>query len=138
LHRQVRDLLHRGVDAAPCGSKWEPTIVPLRVLAAYAAFRSITPLLPQMLQITRNAKFEMWRMVAAAVVMPTGFYFGGQRWRTVGPAMAWVLVDPLLAFPLYRRVFSMIELSLRAYMAALWPAVSGTALMAAVGFAVGC
>jgi O-antigen/teichoic acid export membrane protein len=114
------------------GSKWEPTILPLQVLAAYAAFRSITPLLPQVLQITRDAKFEMWRMVAAAVLMPAGFYFGAQRWGTVGLAMAWVFLDPLIAIPLYRRVCAKIDVSLKAYVTALWPAVSATALMAAV------
>jgi len=119
------------------GSKWEPTIAPLQVLAAYAAFRSIMPLLPQVLQIIRDARFEMWRMVAAALVMPATFYFSGQRWGTVGLATAWVVVDPLLAVPLYWRVFSKIDLSLRAYFAALWPALSGTALMAAVVIAVG-
>lgn len=119
------------------GSKWEGTIAPLRLLAAYAAVRSITPLLPQALQIIRDSRFEMWRMVAAAVVMPAGFYLGGQQWGTVGLAMAWVLVDPLFAFVLYRRVFSKIELSPRAYLAALWPALSGTALMAAAVLAVG-
>jgi teichuronic acid exporter len=113
------------------GAKWEPTILPLQLLAAYAAVRSITPLLPQVLQITRDAKFEMWRMVVAAVLMPTGFYFGAQRWGTVGLAMAWVFLDPLLAIPLYRRVCTKIDLSLTAYLTALWPAVSGTALMAA-------
>src|SRR5205814_4085608 len=87
---------------------------------AYAAFRSITPLLPQVLQSIRDSRFEMWRMVAAAVVMPTSFYFAAQRWGTVGLAMAWMLVDPLLAFVLYRRVFRKIQLSARAYLAALW------------------
>ena len=119
------------------GAKWEGTIAPLRLLAAYAAFRSITPLLPQVLQIIRDSRFEMWRMVAAAVVMPTSFYFAAQRWGTVGLAMAWMLVDPLLAFVLYRRVFRKIQLSPRAYLAALWPALSGTALMAAAVLAVG-
>jgi len=119
------------------GSKWQASIAPLQLLAASAAFRSITPLLAQVLQIIRDARFEMWRTVAAAVVMPTSFYLGGQRWGTVGLAMAWVLVDPVVAFPLYRRVFSKIELPFRAYFGALWPALSGTALMAAVVLAVG-
>jgi PST family polysaccharide transporter len=119
------------------GAKWEGTIVPLQLLAAYAAFRSITPLLPQVLQITGDSRFEMWRMVAAAVVMPTCFYFGAQRWGTVGLAMAWLLVDPLLIFVLYWRLFSKIQLSPRAYFVALWPALSGTALMAAAVLAVG-
>ena len=79
----------------------------------------------------------MWRTVVAAVVMPTSFYFSGQRWGTVGLAMVWLLVDPLFVFVLYRRVFSRIELSPKAYFQALWPAVSGTALMAAAVLAVG-
>ena len=79
----------------------------------------------------------MWNMVAAAVVMPTSFYFCGQRWGTVGLAMAWVLMDPFFAFMLYWRTFSKIELSPRAYFRALWPALSGSALMAAAVFAVG-
>lgn len=119
------------------GSKWEGTIVPLQVLAAYAAFRSIIPLLAQVLIITRDARFEMWRMVTAAVIMPICFYVAAHRWGTTGLAMAWVLVDPLLAVPLYRRVFSKIELSPKAYLGALWPALSGTALMAAAVIAVG-
>jgi len=130
-------LVARDFVGAVLGPKWEPTIAPLQLLAAYAAFRSITPLLPQVLQITRDARFEMWRMVVAAVVMPAGFYIGAQRWGTVGLAIAWVLADPLIAVPLYRRVFSRIELSLREYVMALWPAVSGTALMAIVVLAVG-
>src|SRR5204863_353048 len=77
-------------------SKWKATIAPLQILAAYAAVRSITPLLPQVLHTIRDTKVEMWTMVAAAVVMPTSFYFSGQRWGTVGLAMAWVLMDPLI------------------------------------------
>ncbi len=122
---------------AALGPKWEATIAPLRLLAAYAAFRSLTPLLPQVLQIIRDSRFEMWRMVAAAVVMPTSFYFAAERWGTVGLAVAWMLVDPLLVLVLFRRVFSKIELSAWAYLAALWPALSGTAVMAAAVLAVG-
>ncbi|PYP41766.1 MAG: hypothetical protein DMD42_13130 [Gemmatimonadetes bacterium] len=119
------------------GSKWEATIAPLQILAAYAAVRSITPLLPQVLHTIRDTKFEMATMVAAAVVMPTSFYVSGQRWGTVGLAMAWVVMDPLIASLLYWRVFSKIALSPKAYLVALWPALSGTVLMAAVVLAVG-
>lgn len=78
----------------------------------------------------------MWRMVAAAVIMPTSFYLSGERWGTVGLALAWVLVDPFFAFALYWRVFTKIELSPRAYLGALWPALTGTALMAVAVLAV--
>jgi O-antigen/teichoic acid export membrane protein len=119
------------------GSKWEGAIAPLQLLAAYAAVRSVTPLLHQVLLTIRDSRFVMWNMVAAAVVMPTSFYVGGHLWGTVGLAMAWVLVDPLIVFPSYWRVFSKIELTAKAYVLALWPALSGTALMAGVVLAVG-
>ena len=118
------------------GSKWSATIAPLRLLAAYAAIRSITPLLPTVLHTIRDTRFEMWNMVAAAVVMPTSFYLSVQRWGTVGLAAAWVLVDPIFAFMLYWRTFSKIALSPRAYFRALWPALSGSVLMAGAVLAV--
>ena len=130
-------LVARDFVLAILGPKWEGTVAPLQVLAAYAAFRSITPLLAQVLHSIRDTKFAMWTMVAAAVVMPTSFYVCGARWGTVGLALAWVLVDPLFAFMLYWRTFSLIELSPRAYLGALWPALSGTAPMAAAVLAVG-
>ena len=130
-------LVARDFVLAVLGPKWEGTVAPLQILAAYAAFRSITPLLAQVLHSIRDTRFPMWTMVAAALVMPTSFYFSGQRWGTVGLAMAWVLVDPPLAVLLYWRVFSKIELSPRAYLGALWPALSGTTLMAAAVLAVG-
>src|SRR5438132_2304909 len=66
------------------GSKWSATIAPLRLLAAYGAIRSITPLLAQVLHTIRDTRFEMWNMAAAAVGMPTSFFVSGQRWGTVG------------------------------------------------------
>ncbi len=130
-------LVARDFVLAVLGPKWEGTAAPLQVLAAYAAFRSITPLLAQVLHSIRDTEFPMWTMVAAAVVMPTSFYVGGERWGTVGLAMAWVVMDPLIAGMLYWRVFSKIALSPRAYLVALWPALSGTVLMAVVVLAVG-
>src|SRR5438445_2542196 len=118
------------------GSKWEGTIAPLQLLAAYAAVRSITPLLAQVLMTIRDTGFEMWRMVLAAAVMPTSFAFAAHRWGTVGVAAAWLLVDPFFTVVLCWRLFPKIELSPTAYVGALWPAVSGTVLMAAVVVAV--
>jgi hypothetical protein len=69
--------------------------------------------------------------------MPVCFYLAGQRWGSVGLAMTWLLVDPVFAVVLYRRVFSRIALSAGEYFLALWPALSGTALMTAVVLAVG-
>src|SRR5437763_13659104 len=56
------------------GSRWEGTIGALRPLAAYAAFRSLVPLLPPALQIIGDARLAMRRMAAVAMVMRRSFY----------------------------------------------------------------
>ena len=60
-----------------------------------------------------------------------GFYLLGQRWGTVGLALTWVVVFPLLVLPAYRRVLQTIELSSREYLRTLWPAASASVAMAA-------
>jgi PST family polysaccharide transporter len=119
------------------GSKWEGSIAPLQLLAAYAGFRSLTPLLPQVLTSIKDSRFVLWNTVASVLLMPASFYIGGSLWGTVGLAMVWVLVYPVIASMLYWRVFRKIEMSPRAYVVALWPGLSGTALMSAVVLALG-
>lgn len=130
-------LVARDLVVVVLGPKWAGTVLPLQLLAAYTALRSITPLLPQVLQLTGDSRFEMWRMAAAAIVMPVGFYLGAERWGTLGLALTWVVLDPLLLVVLYARVFTRIGLTVRSYLAALWPAFSGTLIMAAAVLTVG-
>lgn len=112
------------------GEQWEAAIGPLRVLAFCAALRSIAPLLPQVLNIVGESRFGMRNGVAAAVLFPAGFLIGS-RWGPVGIAAAWLVVHPLTFAPVYWRVFTRIEMPLRSYLAVLWPAVSGSLVMAA-------
>jgi len=71
-----------------------------------------------------------------ALVLPTGFYVLGRQWGTVGLALVWVCVFPLLAVPAYRRVLQAIDLPARAYLLALWPATSASFLMGASVLAI--
>src|SRR2546427_4285273 len=118
------------------GEKWHGAIVPLQLLALSAGFRAVTPLLPQVLNAVGQFRFAMRYGALCAVVLPTGFYLMGKRWGTVGLALVWVVVFPLLVLPVYRRVSETIELSSREYVRALWPAVSASLLMAATVFTV--
>jgi PST family polysaccharide transporter len=124
-------LVARDLVPVVLGPRWSGTVLPLQLLSLYAALRSITPLLPQVLQLTGDSRFEMWRMAAAVLLMPVGFYVSAKRWGTVGLATAWIVLDPILLLALYHRVFTRIGMSARQYFAALWPAVSATLLMAA-------
>ena len=114
------------------GPTWAPTIVPLRLLAAYAAVRSVSPLVPQLLTALADTKFVMRSTIAAAIALPLAFWFAS-RWGGAGVAVAWILVHPIVMLvPQYRRTFRLIDLPASRYFAALWPAVSGCLVMTAL------
>ncbi len=118
------------------GDKWQGAIAPLQLLALSTGFRAVTPLLPQVLNVVGESRLSMRYGVLCAVVLPAGFYVLGNRWGTVGIALVWVLVFPILVIPAYRRVLEAIDLSSREYVAALWPAASASLLMGAAVLAV--
>jgi PST family polysaccharide transporter len=117
------------------GEKWAAAILPLQLLAFYAGLRSIDTVTPQVLIYTGHSRQSMWYTVLAAVVLPLLFLFGA-RWGAAGVALVWIVAYPAVVSPIYRLVFRILELSPRSYLRALWPAASGTALMAVAVLAV--
>lgn len=117
------------------GDKWTAAILPLQLLAFYAGLRSIDTVTPQVLIYTGHSRQSMWYTVLAAVVLPVLFLFGA-RWGVSGVAIVWIVAYPLVVSPIYRLVFRILGLSPRAYLRAIWPAASGTALMAVAVLAV--
>jgi teichuronic acid exporter len=112
------------------GEKWHGAIVPLQLLALSGALRSVTPLLPQALNAIGESRLAMRYAVLCAFVLPTAFYVMAKQWGTVGLALVWVVVFPLLTLPAYQRVLARIQLSSRQYLGALWPGLSASVLMA--------
>jgi len=111
------------------GRGWEAAIGPLRLLGLYASFRSILPFLTQILNSIGESRFAMFNGLVAAFVMPVAFYLGSS-WGSVGVAASWLLVHPLVTFPLYGRLFNKIQLGTLQYLAGLWPSLSGSLIMA--------
>ena len=112
------------------GETWRPAILPLRLLACYAAFRSIVTILPVVLMVTGEARFAARVNMAAAIAMPIGFGVGAWLGGIVGLATAWLVLYPFVTIPLYQRVFQQIDMSPAEYFRAVWPSVASTALMA--------
>ncbi len=112
------------------GHKWQNAIVPLEILSAYAAFRSIVALLPKVLTAIGNPRFVMWCDLLAVIVMPVTFYVG-TRWGTAGVAWGWVAAYPVVAIPLYWKTFASIDLKLGDYISSLRPALDGSIVMSA-------
>jgi PST family polysaccharide transporter len=112
------------------GDKWTAAILPLQLLSFYAGLRSIDTVTPQVLIYTGHSRQSMWYTVLAAIVLPSLFIVG-TRWGVSGVAGVWIVAYPLVVSPIYRLVFRILDLSPRAYLRAIWPATSGTAVMAA-------
>jgi PST family polysaccharide transporter len=113
------------------GAKWQGAIVPLQLLALSACFRGVTPILSQVLLVIGQARVVMKYGVMIAVALPLSFYLLAKSWGTVGLALTWVLVFPLLAVPAYRRALATIQLPVREYLRALWPAFASGVIMVA-------
>lgn len=113
------------------GGKWETAILPLRILAFYAGFRSITTVLPQVLVATGNARKVMHYSLISLTVLPIAF-IAGTRWGTAGVAAAWIVAFPWVTVPFVMREALMISQTTGAiYVRCLWPAVSATIVMSA-------
>src|SRR5262249_5045772 len=101
---------------------------PLRLLAIFASVRSITPVFAHVLNAVRETRFGMKLGLLSVVLYPAAFYVGS-RWGTVGIAAAWILVHPIMLFPLYVRVFHTTQLKLSHYLNALRIPFEGALVM---------
>jgi O-antigen/teichoic acid export membrane protein len=110
---------------------WNGVIVPLRILALYAAVRCVTSVLSQVLIFTGNARRNMQISIVAAVSLTAGFIFASQ-WGLVGVATVWLIVYPTLVTGLTMHyALGVVKLRHRDFFAALGPATLGTATMTA-------
>jgi PST family polysaccharide transporter len=119
--------------AVALGAKWYGMVVPLELLALHALIRSNVIVLTPVLNAIGETRLGMWQQVTSLLVLPPSFYVGS-RWGTTGIAAVWVLVYPLMQVPLYWRIFRRIQMPVRDYLTAVWPAGSSCIAMAiAVG-----
>jgi PST family polysaccharide transporter len=119
------------------GEQWDSMILPLQLLSTYACFRSILPLLSQILIVTGRERFAAHNMMLAAAVMPVAFFIGGWNWGLTGIAVAWILVHPLIAYRQCRASLNEIGIGMRYFLTRpLWPAISGCLVMGVVVVAI--
>ncbi len=110
------------------GEHWRAAIVPLQILGAYGAFRSITTMFPPLLQaVGRSGEAMRFNLIALLVLPP--LFLIGTRWGTTGVAAAWVIGYPLVMIRNYRAILDATDCRLGQYLKGLWPAVSATLVM---------
>lgn len=117
------------------GPRWLEVIAPIQILAMAAIVRTIDPLLPQLLFVSGEVRFQTIMMGIAALVLPAGF-FVGSHWGLSSMALTWLVIFPLVSIPLYVRVFHRLQIPVAHFAKALWPATSACCLMVVTVFLV--
>jgi PST family polysaccharide transporter len=110
------------------GDRWIAAILPVQLLAVLATFRSVQPLITQVLLALGESRVIMRNAVLTALVLPLCFVLAS-RWGIAGVAWAWLIIGPLMFSPLLLRTLRLIELPAKRYFVSLWPATSGCLIM---------
>lgn len=111
------------------GPQWHAVIAPLQLLCAYSAFVSSQVLMSHVLLWTGQFRVNMWLSLLGGIGMPL-ILLGSVRFGLIGIALAWVVAYPLLSLPQFFFVFRTIQIGIRDWLNALWPAATGCAVMA--------
>lgn len=111
------------------GPQWHAVVAPLQLLCAYSAFVSSQVLMSHVLLWTGQFRVNMWLSVLGGIGMPL-ILLASARFGLVGIALAWVVAYPLVSLPQFFFVFRTIQIGVRDWLNALWPAVTGCAVMA--------
>jgi PST family polysaccharide transporter len=110
------------------GPHWIVAIVPVQLLAIAATYRSLQPLIPQVLFALGQSRLNMHNAILTALVLPICFGLAS-RWGISGVAAAWLIIGPLMFSRLLLRTLRLIELPVRQYFLSVWPATSGCLVM---------
>lgn len=113
------------------GPKWVGVVAPLRFLSLYIAARSISTLLPHLLNAIGASRFVMRTMGFSAFGMPMAFLVGS-RWGAQGIAAAWAVMYPAITFPLCYAISKRTGLRLRDYVYSVTPAFGASLVMVCV------
>jgi len=117
--------------ALALGPRWQAAVLPLRLLALASAFRSLGPLVTHVMIYSGNPSRNTRYTLAAALTLPPLFWAGAQ-WGLAGVALVWLIGQPVVSIATaYRDAFRIMQLPVRSYLRALWPASSSAASMAA-------
>jgi len=111
------------------GRQWTSVVAPLQLLSLYAAYNSVMTVLSPTLLATGKSRLAMLNGFWSAALLLPAFYIGS-RWGIVGIAAAWLVAYPFTTVPIYCHVFRSIGMPISRYLRTLWPAFSGTVLMA--------
>jgi PST family polysaccharide transporter len=111
------------------GPKWVAATRPLQWLGLFMIMRVLGVLAEQVLVSQRRTRITMRMSILSFVIMPIAFFLAA-RWKGPdGVAAAWITLSPVTIVPLLLILLRSIKLPAREYVAAIMPAVTGSAVM---------
>lgn len=113
------------------GEKWIEMLVPFGALCVMGLFKSVDPLLSQVLISTGHAKRLSGYTLLCGVVMAGSVVAGALYDGLQGVSLVWMLVYPVLTLRLLRIIGQVTGLSFAEYYRTLLPVLAATAAMAA-------
>lgn len=81
-------------------SEWTEAVPLIRLLAISAILRTVSPLIPQLLNAVGQAKLNFFYSLSNAIIMPIAFLIGAQ-FGLIGVGWAWVIGYPLVVLLLF-------------------------------------
>jgi len=109
--------------------KWLPAVPLVRVLCLYAAWQSLSILLPPILFARFRTKVILWWNTSLLVVMPVAFWAGAVWQGTLGLTLAWITAYPLLTLIIVYEVNKELDLQWSTLGLQLLPIVKATLMM---------
>ena len=91
-------------------TEWLNSVDLVRILAIAAILRSVSPLVPQLLNAVGKAKLNFYYSLSNAIIMPIAFLFGAQ-YGLSGVGWAWVAGYPVVVLLLFYFGSQVLEIS---------------------------
>jgi O-antigen/teichoic acid export membrane protein len=113
------------------GAGWLPASPVLSILAVAGFISLMLALGPSALQAAGHSRLQLrWTTISLFVYVPA--FVIGLRWQIIGVAAGYLVATVLLTPILYRYVARVTGISIRELVDALWPALTGCAVMVVV------
>jgi len=110
------------------GTKWEPMVPVLEILAAVGAFQSIGTTVGSIYQAKGRTDWMLAWGIASGLLIVLAFVVG-LRWGIVGIAASYAAMTLLLIYPSFAIPFRLIKLPFRKLVLAIWRPAAASVLM---------
>jgi O-antigen/teichoic acid export membrane protein len=118
------------------GVKWLPAVPVLRALCFFGLLRSVDVLIPPVLLARYRAAFLFWWTMGLLLLMPFVFWAGATVMGSLGVALGWVVVYPVVRLWVAREGLRELQISWSTIVGELWPVTAATLMMVCVVLAV--